>query len=84
MAESHDLATAIAATHAYKADVRARIERMEEVADLEILLANSFPPCPSRPPINAEYLLHLVLRKEEREAVIGDLVQEYGCVMQRS
>jgi hypothetical protein len=47
------------------------------VEDVKILVVNS------RPPINAEYVLHVVLGKEEREAVIGDLVQEYGCIMLR-
>lgn len=37
----------------------------------------------SRPPTRAEYVLYLVLGKQEREAVIGDLVEEYGCILQR-
>jgi hypothetical protein len=37
----------------------------------------------SRPPANAEYLLHLVLQKEERDAVIGDLNEEYGYILNR-
>lgn len=77
--ESQGFASAVAATNAYKADVRARIQSLQEVvSDLEIVLANHF-----RPPINAEYLLHLVLGKKEREAVIGDLIQEYRRIMQR-
>lgn len=40
-------------------------------------------PLPLRPPFNAEYLLYLVLRREEREVVIGDLIEEYGQVRER-
>jgi hypothetical protein len=36
-----------------------------------------------RPPINAEYVLYLVLRKEEREVVIGDLVECYHNMVWR-
>ena len=36
-----------------------------------------------RPPVFAEYVLYLVLDKEEREVVIGDLVQEYNHITQR-
>jgi hypothetical protein len=35
------------------------------------------------PPFNAEYLLYLLLRKEEREILIGDLTEEYGEVNNR-
>jgi hypothetical protein len=38
---------------------------------------------PARPPFNAEYLLYLFLGKEEREAVIGDLIEGYGKVLER-
>jgi len=37
----------------------------------------------ARPPFNAEYVLHLLLRKEEREVVIGDLVECYGEILGR-
>jgi hypothetical protein len=37
----------------------------------------------SRPPFHAEYLLHLLLAKAEREAAIGDLVEEYHQIMRR-
>lgn len=37
----------------------------------------------SRPPFKAEYLLHLILPKEERAAVIGDLVEEYRYIHRR-
>ena len=31
-----------------------------------------------RPPINAEYALHLFLTKEEQDAQIGDLIERYN------
>jgi hypothetical protein len=37
----------------------------------------------SRPPFNAEYLLYLFLRKDERDCVIGDLIQSYAHVVER-
>ncbi len=36
-----------------------------------------------RPPFNAEYVLYLLLRSEDRDAVIGDLIQCYGKVLER-
>jgi hypothetical protein len=30
-----------------------------------------------QPPINAEFILHLLLRRDEQEAVIGDLLERY-------
>lgn len=47
------------------------------VEDIKIYLANS------RPPFHAEYLLHLSLTKEERDAVIGDMVEEHNQLVQR-
>jgi hypothetical protein len=38
---------------------------------------------PARPPFNAEYLLYFFLRKEEREIVIGDLVESYSQILGR-
>ena len=37
----------------------------------------------TRPPVNAEYVLYLLLQKEERTAVIGDLVECYSQMVQR-
>lgn len=37
----------------------------------------------SRPPLNAEYILYLLLGKEERDEVIGDLIESYGHVLRR-
>lgn len=36
-----------------------------------------------RPPIKAEYLLYFFLRKEERGAAIGDLLEEHAMIQQR-
>lgn len=36
-----------------------------------------------RPPFNAEYLLYFFLRKEERGAVIGDLLEEHAMIQER-
>lgn len=36
-----------------------------------------------QPPMNAEFILHLLLRKDEREAVIGDLVERYVQKLER-
>lgn len=38
---------------------------------------------PVRPPFNAEYVLYLLLRKDEREVVVGDLIEGYEEVFQR-
>jgi len=41
-------------------------------------LDNLSPKEPSpKPPTNAEYLLHLFLRGDERDALIGDLIERY-------
>ena len=45
--------------------------------------ANRINRSKTRPPFNAEYLLYLLLRKEEREFVIGDLIEGYDQVFQR-
>ncbi|HEY0348402.1 MAG TPA: hypothetical protein VGC60_09645 [Pyrinomonadaceae bacterium] len=36
-----------------------------------------------RPPANAEYLLYLLLPKEDQEVAIGDLVELYGSILKR-
>lgn len=33
--------------------------------------------CP-QPPINAEFILHLLLRHDEHDALIGDMIERYG------
>lgn len=38
---------------------------------------------PPRPPFNAEYLLYLLLRRDEWEIVIGDLLETYGQILVR-
>jgi hypothetical protein len=40
-------------------------------------------PVTARPPFNAEYVLYLLLRKEERDVAIGDLIEEYGTILER-
>ena len=35
-----------------------------------------------RPPINAEYVLHLLLTKDERISLPGDLTEEYADIVQ--
>src|SRR6185436_17693278 len=40
------------------------------------------PPRP-RPPVNAEYLLYLLLPKADQDCEIGDLVERYGRLVQR-
>lgn len=37
----------------------------------------------TRPPVNAEYVLHLLLRKDERDVLIGDLIEDYGTLVER-
>lgn len=36
-----------------------------------------------RPPLNAEFVLYLLLRKEERDVVIGDLIECYDQILRR-
>jgi hypothetical protein len=38
---------------------------------------------PPRPPLDAEFILHLLLRHDEHDAVIGDLVERYGKKVER-
>jgi len=43
---------------------------------------NSSPDASSnvgtQPPLNAEFLLHVLLRRDENDAIIGDLIEKYG------
>jgi hypothetical protein len=41
----------------------------------DIIVNESSKP---RPPLNAEFVLHLLLKKEEQDAVIGDLLERYA------
>ena len=43
----------------------------------------SFQPTRLRPPVNGEFALHLLLSKEEQEAVSGDLIERYGQKCER-
>jgi hypothetical protein len=47
------------------------------------VLAHKAKPSNSRPPFHAEYVLHLLLAKHEREALIGDLLEEYEQILHR-
>lgn len=38
---------------------------------------------PITPPFNAEYILHILLRMDEREAVVGDLFEAYVKIVRR-
>ena len=40
-------------------------------------------PSRHRPPFNAEYILYLLLGREDRDIVIGDLTETYGKIFQR-
>lgn len=70
---------AIAATERVSEDeltyLLARAQQVIE--DIKVFVVNS------RPPINAEFVLYLFLGREERDAVIGDLIQDYGRILQR-
>lgn len=50
---------------------------------LKPFLLRSKPIKPSRPPFNAEYLLYLFLHKDERDSVIGDLIESHAQVVAR-
>jgi hypothetical protein len=47
------------------------------IEDVKVLVVSR------RPPTFAEYALYLVLDKEEREVLIGDLVEEYNYIKER-
>ncbi|HXM48851.1 MAG TPA: hypothetical protein VN956_13495 [Pyrinomonadaceae bacterium] len=68
----------------------------EDIADAELFLkeaislmdqipevASENKRSSSRPPFNAEYVLYLLLKKEEREILIGDLFESYGQIETR-
>ena len=61
------------------------ITRSELVSLLRLTSIYSYArnPASNRPPLNAEYVLYLLLRNGEREAVIGDLVECYGQILRR-
>jgi len=77
---SLDLATAKQTVKAWHVELRNDLQpQIRLVANYlrQIALAKS------RPPFDAEYMLHLFLGKEERAAVIGDLVEEYRLMLRR-
>jgi hypothetical protein len=68
-----------------RAALKVRCARMRELVGemTRILVEYETNLRNSRPPFHAEYVLHLLLAKAEREAVIGDLVEEYHQIMHR-
>ena len=38
---------------------------------------------PPQPPLDAEFILHLLLNKDEQDALIGDLIERYGKKCER-
>ena len=44
----------------------------------DALLVQSAPAANPQPPVNAEFILHLLLRKDEQDALIGDLLERYS------
>jgi hypothetical protein len=77
---SLDLATAQEVVEAWKFEVRDDVlPQIRRVTNYlrQMALDNS------RPPFDAEFMLHLSLGKEERAAVIGDLVEEYRLMLRR-
>jgi hypothetical protein len=53
------------------------------IGQLQLNFESAFTKTAPRPPINAEYLLYLFLRRDEREVVIGDLLEGYGKILTR-
>jgi hypothetical protein len=41
------------------------------------------PAAAPQPPLNAEFILHLLLNKDEQDAIIGDLIERYGSKARR-
>jgi len=77
---SVDLATGHEVLDAFKVELRSSLQpQIKAVSEYLRQMQLAY----SRPPFNAEYLLHLILPKEERAAVIGDLVEEYRCIHRR-
>jgi hypothetical protein len=60
---------------------RAGLQMNISVVPRDMPLENK--PGSSRPPFNAEYVLHLLLKRDEREIVIGDLLECYGQLVLR-
>jgi hypothetical protein len=49
----------------------------------ELKTAGEESPASPQPPTNAEFILHLLLKKDERDAVIGDLLERYPKKVER-
>ena len=72
----------------FKVRLRYRIEKVLLAASPKHPVSKGFVTTSSgseeiRPPFNGEYLLYLFLKREEREEVIGDLIESYGRVVRR-
>jgi hypothetical protein len=46
-------------------------------------LAQPTPEPLPEPPLKAEFILHIFVRREERDAIIGDLIERYGRMYKR-
>lgn len=57
----------------------AKLNDLYEFSESHDEVAQEFRPVP---PLNAKFLLHLLLEKKDKEAVIGDLVEDYGKLQQ--
>jgi len=55
-----------------------------ECSDLNVLVPDlNDSKIVTRLPLNAEFVFYLLLRKDERDVVIGDLIEDYGTVLKR-
>lgn len=70
--------------HYDKSGIRQKLTRMwwflegSQLAKLPVVKSSA-----PNPPRNVEYLLYLFLRNEDRDVVIGDLIETYGKVLKR-
>jgi hypothetical protein len=61
----------------------AQSRRVLQLKLWELTFTSVTKPRVIKPPINAEYLLYLLLKRDEREYVIGDLIEDYYEVLNR-
>lgn len=67
-------------------DSKAAITKPDEVhVGTSTQAAESTAPVvlPPQPPLDAEFILHLLLNKDEQDALIGDLIERYGRKCER-
>lgn len=60
-----------------------RSGREVALGDQQTVFAIRRKPAHPRPPFNAEYVLYFLLGSEERSVLIGDLIEDYGKVLER-